>query len=110
MILYFLYSIIYEMAVSCSRAGRPCFVADIDFSNDEELARRDAFHNACRGFCYRDIAALSRACKVSMTTVENWKYGLTFPQKDIAQQVIDWVNAGKPMKQKRPFPENFDMF
>ena len=98
------------MAVSCSRAGRPCFVADIDFSNDEELARRDAFHKACKDFRYRDIAALGRMYGVTARTVENWKYGLTFPRKDIAQQIIGWVNAGKPMKQKRPFPEHFDMF
>jgi len=98
------------MAVSYSRAGRPCFVADIDPSNNEQLAIRDAFHNACKGFAYRDTAGLARMYGVTIRTVENWKYGSTFPRKDIAQQIIDWVNAGKPMKQKRPFPEHFDMF
>lgn len=92
------------MAVSCSRAGRPCYVADIDFSDDLQLAFRDTFRDACSGFRYRDVVAVSRACGVCTTTVENWKYGLTFPQKDIAQQIIDWVKAGKPMTQRRPFP------
>jgi len=98
------------MAVTCSRAGRPCFIADIDPSNDEQLALRDVFHNACKGFCYRDIAGLARMYGVTTRTVDNWKYGLTYPRKDIAQQIINWVEAGKPMKQKRPFPEDFDMF
>lgn len=97
------------MAVICSRAGRPCFVAEIDFGNDLQLAFRDRFRNACSGFRYRDIVAVSRACGVSARTVENWKYGITFPQKDIAQQIIDWVKAGKPMKQVRPFPDTFNM-
>lgn len=97
------------MAVIYSKAGRPCFVADIDFSNDLQLAFRDAFHKSCSDFKYREIVAVSRACGVTTTTVENWKYGLSFPQKDIAQQIIDWVKAGKPMKQVRPFPESFNM-
>lgn len=97
------------MAVIYSKAGRPCFVADIDFSNDRELALRDAFHEACSKFCYRDIMALSRAMRVTPNTVETWKYGIYFPRRDVAQQVIDWVNAGKPMKQVRPFSESFNM-
>ena len=98
------------MAVACSRAGRPCFVADIDLSNDKEMVLRDAFHNACSDLRYRDIMALSRALKVAPITVETWKYSLRFPRRDIAQQVIDWVEAGKPMKQRRPFPESPGMF
>lgn len=93
------------MAVTYSKAGRPCFVADIDFSNDRELALRDAFHKVCSKFCYRDIMAISRAMNVTPNTVETWKYGLYFPRRDIAQQIIDWDKAGKPMKQRRPFSE-----
>jgi len=93
------------MAVTCSRAGRPRFVAEIDFSNDLQLAFRDEFRDVCSDFQYRETVAVSRACGVDIRTVRNWKYGLTFPQKDIAQQIIDWVRAGKPMRQERPFPE-----
>ena len=94
------------MAVTYSKAGRPCYVAVIDFRNDRELALRDAFHKVCSSFNYRDKMALSRALHVAPITVETWKYGLRFPRKDIAQQVMDWVNAGKPMKQERPYPVN----
>jgi hypothetical protein len=94
------------MSVTYSKAGRPCFVAVIDFSNDRELALRDAFHKACASFCHRDMMALSRALNVAPITVRTWKYGLRFPRKDIAQEIIDWVNVGKPMEQRRPFPEN----
>ena len=97
------------MAVTYSKAGRPCFVAVLDFRNDRHLAFRDQFHKACSDFKYRDIVAVSRACGVCRGTVENWKYGLSFPHKDIAQQIIDWVAAGKPMKLVRPFPETFNM-
>lgn len=97
------------MAVTYSKAGRPCFVADIDFSNDRELALRDAFYKACNSFSYRDMMALSRALNVAPITVRTWKYGLRFPRRDIAKEVIDWVNEGKPMKQVRPFSENFNM-
>ena len=103
------YDILYAMAVGCSRAGRPCFVADIDFSNDLQLAFRDDFYAACAEFRYREIVALARACGVGISTVENWKYRMTFPRKDIAQQIIDWVARGKPMKQRRPFPEAVGM-
>ena len=97
------------MAVTCSRAGRPCFVAEIDLSDDREMALRDAFYKACETFRYRDIMALSRALHVAPITVQTWKYGLRFPRRDIAHEVIDWVNAGKPMKQVRPFPETVSM-
>ena len=97
------------MAVSCSKAGRPRFVAEINFNNDLQLAFRDEFHSVCSDFRYREIAAVSRACGVDIRTVKNWKYGMTFPQKDIAQQIIDWVKAGKPMRQERPFPETSSM-
>jgi len=104
MLIYFLYAIIFVMAVGYSKAGRPCFVAEIDLSNDRELALRDAFYKACAGLRYRDIMALSRALNVAPITVETWKYSLRFPRRDIAYQVIDWVNAGKPMTKRRPFP------
>lgn len=97
------------MAVTYSKAGRPCLVADIDFSNDEELGFWDEFYKACSDFHYAEIMALSRAFGLSTITIERWKYRLSFPRKGTAQQVIDWVKAGKPMKQVRPFPETFNM-
>lgn len=97
------------MAVNCSRAGRPCFVADINFIRDGKLAFWDEFMEACSGFRYRHIVALSRAYGISTNTVERWKYGLNIPKKDRAEEVIDWVKAGKPMKQVRPFPERPNM-
>lgn len=98
------------MAVACANRGRPRFVAVIDFSNDVELAFWDMFYSACSAFRYRDIVALSRAFGVSTTTVENWKYRITFPRKGIAQQIIDWVNNGKPMKTVLPSKTSNDMF
>ena len=98
------------MTVACVRAGRPCLVADINHSNDKELEFWDRFYKACSNFRYAEIMALSRALGVSSRTVENWKYKLTFPRKGMAQQVIDWVDNNKPMKQVRPFSESFDMF
>ena len=105
MLIDFLYGILYVMATSCSRAGRPCFVADFGSSNDRQLAFWDEFVNACSGFRYREIVAVSRACNLTVRAVENWKYGQKFPKKEKAEDIIEWVNAGKPMKQRRPFPE-----
>jgi len=85
------------MAVSCVRVGRPPLVAKIDFSKDVELDLADELHKACADFHYAEIMALSRAFQVSISTVENWKYGLTLPRVGIAKQVIDWVAQGKPM-------------
>ena len=98
------------MAVSYSRAGRPYLVADIDFSKDTELAFLDKFFNACADFHYAEIMGLSRAYGVSTSTVENWKYGITSPKrKGIAQQIIDWVEQGKPMKKVLPSESVLDM-
>jgi len=97
------------MAISYRKGGRPYAVADIDFSNDAELLFWDTFYKACSNFRYIEIIALSRALEVSVRTVENWKYGLTFPRKGIAQQVIDWVSRGKPMKKISPSQAISDM-
>lgn len=106
MIMYFLYGIIYVMAVAYSKAGRPCYVAAMGSNKDRQLAFWDEFVRACSGFCYRDIVAVSRYCGISVNAVERWKYGINFPEKERAEDVIDWVNAGKPMRQRRPFPES----
>jgi len=97
------------MAISCSRAGRPRVVAVIDFSKDSELAFWDEFYGACADFRYAEIMGLSRAFGVSLRTVEKWKYRESFPRKGIAQQIIDWVNQGKPMKKVLPYQTVSDM-
>lgn len=84
------------------KSGRPCLVADIDFSKDIELNLWDQFYDACSEFHYAEIMGLSRAYGISRSTVENWKYKKTFPRKGRAQQVLDWVNNGKPMKKVSP--------
>jgi len=94
------------MAVNYSKAGRPCFVADFGSTRDKLLAFQDEFYAVCSQFCYRDIVAVSRACGITAHAVELWKYGINFPPKERAEEVLDWVKAGKPMKQKRPFPES----
>ena len=104
------YYIVEAMAISYSRAGRPYIVADIDFSKDTELAFLDRFFRACADFRYVEIMGLSRAYGVSTRTVENWKYGITSPKrKGIAQQIIDWVEQGKPIKRVLPTQSPSDM-
>jgi len=97
------------MAVNYSKAGRPCFVADFGSTRDKLLAFQGEFYDACSQFRYRDIVAVSRACGITVKAVESWKYGWRFPKKERAEEVLDWVKAGKPMKQVRPFPESFNM-
>lgn len=104
-----MHSILYVMAVSCARAGRPCLVADIDFSKDSELAFWDEFFGACSDFHYAEIMAVSRAFGVNYHTVEKWKYRIQFPRKGVAQQIIDWVNRGKPMRKISPSQTISDM-
>lgn len=98
------------MAVTYSRAGRPYLVADIDFSRDIELAFLERFIRACADFRYAEIMGISRAYGVSISTVKNWKYGITSPKrKGVAQQIIDWVEQGKPMKKVLPSQSVSDM-
>ena len=103
MLIYFLYGILFVMALG-SRAGRPCFVADFEPSEDRRVAFWEAFYAACSQFRYRELVAVSRACSITLRSVERWKYGESFPDRDRAQEVLDWVEAGKPMIQRRPFP------
>ena len=98
------------MSLGYSRAGRPYLVADIDFSKDTELAFMDKFFNACADFHYAEIMGLSRAYGVSTSTVERWKYGMSIPKrKGIAEQIIAWVEQGKPMKRALPGKHVSDM-
>jgi len=90
------------MAPVYEKRGRPHYVADIDFSTDSELEFWDKFYSACADFKYRDVMAVSRAFSINPNTVERWKYKITFPRKGIAQQVIDWINRGKPMILNQP--------
>ena len=97
------------MAVSCSRAGRPCLVAVIPHKRDKELAFQDKFYEACANLRYGECMALSRYFCISYVSVLRWKYGMRFPKAERARDVIDWVEAGKPVEHRRPFPENAGM-
>jgi hypothetical protein len=92
------------MAVSglFNRGGRPRFVADIDHSHDSQLHFRYEFKEVCSAFKYRDIMALSRSFDIAPNTIERWKYGISFPRKETAEKVLEWVKAGKPMKMESP--------
>lgn len=85
------------MAIGIGKRGRPYFVADIPFENDTKLQLLDDFYKVTATFRYRDIMALSRCLSVHPSTVENWKYKVTFPRWDIAVDVIEWAKRGKPM-------------
>ena len=98
------------MALRFSKAGRPYAVADMDFSMSNELTFWDKFYKVCSGFHYIDIMAVSRACGVSTITVERWKYGLSFPRREVtARQIIDWDNRGKPINWVSPSEAVSDM-
>jgi hypothetical protein len=89
------------MVMATARTGRPCVVADIPFQNQRKVQLLEEFYAACSTFRYRETMALSRALGVQPSTVENWKYQLTFPRWDIAVDIIEWVKMGKPVT-KRP--------
>lgn len=97
------------MVVAIAKRGRPHFVAEINLKTDDELELRDKFDNACAGLNYREIMALSRALGVGSSTVEKWKYGITFPSWYIALRVIDWFRRGKPMREEAPWQSAADM-
>lgn len=84
------------MAIGEKR-GRPYFVADIPFNNSRKVNLISEFYKVCSKFNYRDIVALSRTLSVSERTIRRWKYKETFPRWEIAIDIIDWVNRGKPM-------------
>lgn len=96
------YVILNTMAVTCARPGRPRLVADIDFSEDTDLAFWDVFYSICANFHYAEVMALSRALGLTDRTIRNWKYRITFPREGVAKQVIDWSDRGKPMKKVLP--------
>jgi hypothetical protein len=95
---FFATYILYAMAVTCLRGGRPYAVAEINFDNDRKLQLLNEFYNVCNSFNYRDMMALSRALGVCFVTVARWKYKITFPRWDTAIDVIEWVNCGKPIR------------
>ena len=65
-------------------------------SHDRRLEFYDAFYSVCGTFHYREIAGWARFLGVHTFTVERWKYAMTFPRDDIAQQIIDWDRDGRP--------------
>lgn len=91
------------MAVATGKRGRPYFVADIDFVNDPDLSLWDEFRQVCQQFHYREIMGVSRAFGVYPSTVENWKYGISYPsRRGTAVLIILWAKNGKPMRKVSP--------
>ena len=86
------------MAPGVARCGRPYAVAEIPFQNDRKVGLLEEFYGVCSTFHYLEIMAVSRALGVQPFTVERWKYKMTFPRWDIAIDVIEWVNRGKPIR------------
>lgn len=86
------------MALGTAKCGRPYAVAEIPFQNERKVGLLEEFYGVCAGFHYREITAVSRALGVETRTVENWKYGLTFPRWETAIDVIEWVKRGKPIR------------
>lgn len=80
-----------------SRRGRPRLVAQTT-SKDLVLPYYDNFYDACEKLRYRDIMALSRALNVHSRTVEAWKYREKKPSFRKMLEVMDWIQAGKPME------------
>jgi hypothetical protein len=86
------------MVVATRASGRPRVMADIDFDNPLKRQFVDDFQSACSTFQYRELMALSRSLGVTRLTVERWKYKIYFPRWDMAADVLDWVQRGKPIK------------
>lgn len=85
------------MAIGIEARGRPYYAADIPFKNERRVAFLHEFYKVTATLNYREIMALSRTLRVHPSTVQNWKYRVTFPKWDIAVDVIAWVKRGKPM-------------
>jgi len=90
------------MPLGTSRAGRPCPVAVIPFQNERKVGLLEEFYGVCADFHYREIMAVSRALRVTPRAVESWKYREKFPRWDIAVDVIEWANQGKPVVMVSP--------
>lgn len=76
--------------------GRPGRIALLNFQPDRAIDLLEEFREATSSFSYSDVHALSRALGISTRGIEKWKYGETFPDFNVAYQIIDWVNRGKP--------------
>jgi len=92
----------YMVMPRVNTGGKPCVVAVIPFRNERKVSLVSEFYDTCETFRYPEIYALSRALRISTSTVENWKYKITFPRWDIAIDVIEWVRNGKPMVKMSP--------
>jgi hypothetical protein len=98
--VFYMDYIIY-MVMAIAGRGRPYFVAEINFDNDRKIELLDEFYKICSTFYYRDIMALGRALRVDHSTVERWKYKVTFPRWDIAVS-----NAMALPDEVLPVPQN----
>ena len=97
------------MAALAIRGGRPYKVAIMPIQTDYEVQLRQAFYEACAGFNYTDVMAVSRRLGVTSVTVYNWKYRMCFPSWNTALQVIFWVQEGKPSELVKPAKASVSM-
>lgn len=97
------------MTVATVGAGRPCAVAVIPFQNDRKVGLLEEFYAVCSTFRYRDQMALSRALHITDRAVRSWRYREKFPRWDIAIDVIEWVNQGKPIIMVSPSTINSEL-
>jgi len=87
------------MATLARPSGKPITVAIIGTPDDDDIDLYDNFFRVCRSLRRCDITALSHGLGITVRTVENWYYGLTFPkEKSTAKAVIAWYEQGKPVK------------
>ena len=98
------------MAVTCVKVGRPYFIPKVNVVNDGELELCDKFYKICSTFHYREVAGWSRILGVHTSTVERWKYKLTWPGYYIAQQIIEWDNDGRPWEKVESWKGIASMF
>lgn len=88
--------------------GRPAFYADIDLRKDPRQELFDSFYSAMRTLSYREMNALARTLGLSYVTIWRWKLGRAAPQDRAINQVVHWVNCGKPIIKRQR--ERFTMF
>ena len=85
------------MTLGIETRGRPFYVADIPSANDTRLRIMTEFYQVTARLKYRDIRALARCLGRHPSTIDKWKYRVSFPSADIAMDVIEWVRRGKPV-------------
>ena len=87
------------MSISVRPSGKPITAAIVGLPDDDDIELYDTFFKACRAFTCSDMTSLAHGLGLTVRTVRNWRYGLTFPKdRNIAKAVILWSKKGKPVK------------